>query len=741
MSRPRSPQVVVEAVPARPPDERAVPRSAVELLQELQLHQVELESQNETLHQATAALEASRDRYAELYEFGPLGYLTLGATGQITELNLAGARFLGGERGQLLGRRFDLLLERADRAAWRRLFPAALAGRNDRASLDVGMVRPDGALLHFQLDCLRGESQDGAPGLRVAMTDITARQQAEQTLRESEELFRSIFENSMDAVLLTEPGGGIRAANPEAQRMFGLSEETLRAGGRQSVVDTSDPRLAAALAQREKDGRFIGELTFLGRDGRRFPGEISSSLFAGKDGRAMTSMIVRDITARKEAERALERYRNHLEDLVTERAAELSRAEDEQRRLNRTLRLLRDGNATLVRATSEPQLLQDLCRLAVESGGYLMAWAGLAECDARKSVRPVAQSGYEEGYLESVKVSWDEAQDVGRGPTGTAIRTGLTQVNQNCLTNPVMAPWREAALRRGYQASLALPLVRENEVLGSLTLYAAAPQAFGPMEVALLEELAGNMAYGLQALRVRVDLERARQELEARVLERTKALAETRNRVARFAENQQRALEQERRRVSREVHDQIGQVFTSIQLIIASLAPGSVPPAHEAALVQALAMGVATTRRITAELRPPLLDDLGLVAALEHFAGDLSKRGHLACDVAMRDAEALGETYALCLFRVMQEAVNNALRHAGARRLSISGGKDGAGDYVFSIADDGRGFDPNVVHPGAIGRSAMRERAALLGGDCRILSAPGQGTVVEVRLPLSGKPD
>ncbi len=861
-----TPQNASPADPAPAPPSEGEVRSAVELLHQLQVHQVELEMQNETLRQTLVALEESRDRYANLYELSLLGYLTLSTGGQIVEANLTGAQFLGVVRSKLLGRRFECFLADDARKAWQRVFAAAMA-EGDALPLDVTVGQADGASLHLQLDCLRMNAPYGTCFMRVAMTDITARKQAEKSLRESEEMFRSIFENSMDAVLLTEPAGRILAANPEAQRMFGLSEEALRGSGRQSVVDISDPRLATALAQRNRDGRFSGELTFLRRDAKAFPGEISSSVFAGKDGRVMTSMIVRDITARKEAEQALREsqerlalaqraaqasvwdwdlvsgkvvwtdehfrlfgldpaehvagletwrrvahpddlemgeaniraamhehkplfaesriirpsgevrwlntvgdtlfdedgrplrmtgitlditgrkqaelalvhHRDHLEELVAERTAELSAAEAEQRRLNRALMLLSVCNKALVRATSEQQLLDELCRLAVESGGYLMAWAGLAEHDPGKSVRPVAQSGYEEGYLDSVRISWDETRDIGRGPTGTAIRTGKTQVNPNCLTNPLMAPWREAALRRGYQASLALPLAGENEVLGSLTLYAAAPDAFGSIEVELLEELASNLAYGLQALRARHELERGRQELEKRVIERTEALADAKNRVARFAAAQQRSVEQEHRRVSREVHDQIGQVFTSIQLIVASLAPGSLPPAYESALAQA--MGVATTRRITAELRPPLLDDLGLVAALEHFVQDLAKRGRLVCEVAVQDAEILGETYTLCLFRVMQEAVTNALRHAGARRLKISGGKCGEEHYVFSIEDDGCGFDPALVRPGAIGRSGMRERAALLGGECRIVSAPGQGTRIEVSLPLPGRPE
>ncbi len=189
--------------------------------------------------------------------------------------------------------------------------------------------------------------------------------------------------------------------------------------------------------------------------------------------------------------------------LATEMTAELREADQRQRRLNRALRLLSDSNEALVRAENEKSLLDDVCRLVTEKGGYRMAWIGYAETDTGKRVRPQAQSGYEEGYLERIDITWDENQASGRGPTGTAIRTATTQVNQNVLTNPRMAPWRQAAVERGYESSIALPLTGQERPLGALNIYAVEADAFNAEEVHLLEELARNLAYGIEALRTR----------------------------------------------------------------------------------------------------------------------------------------------------------------------------------------------------------------------------------------------
>jgi hypothetical protein len=186
-------------------------------------------------------------------------------------------------------------------------------------------------------------------------------------------------------------------------------------------------------------------------------------------------------------------------------------------KLNRALRLISLCNQEMVRATDEAALLQSVCRLAVEPGGYRMAWIGLAEQDEAKSVRVASQAGFVKGYLDTVNITWADTER-GRGPTGTAIRTGKPVSVRNLSTNPAFAPWRAAAIQRGYASSIALPLMDGGRCFGALMIYAGEPDAFDPGEIELLSEMADDLAYGIVVLRHRAEhrkAEEAVQELQA----------------------------------------------------------------------------------------------------------------------------------------------------------------------------------------------------------------------------------
>lgn len=215
---------------------------------------------------------------------------------------------------------------------------------------------------------------------------------------------------------------------------------------------------------------------------------------------------------------------------ITPNIAECIRVEESTLKLNRALRLLSKFSMLLVRSEDEQTLLDTACRLIVEAGGHMMAWIGYAEQDAEKSVRPIAQFGHDDGYLNGTRMTWAETE-LGMGPTGTAIRTGETQVNHEYLSDPHAYPWRDEFLKRGYQASIALPISLNGATLGALSIYSAEAGAFEINEIKLLEELAGNLAYGIEMLRMRAvkaradnDLNKSYFHLEELVQKRTEQL-------------------------------------------------------------------------------------------------------------------------------------------------------------------------------------------------------------------------
>jgi PAS domain S-box-containing protein len=211
--------------------------------------------------------------------------------------------------------------------------------------------------------------------------------------------------------------------------------------------------------------------------------------------------VNQDITERKRLEDSLKSVNERLETQVRVRTGQLEKSV-------RLYRMLSECNQALVTAADEKELIHRLCRYVVEEGGYKMAWVGYAQNDSEKSVRPVANVGFEDGYLEQAGITWADVER-GRGPTGTAIREHRVCVGRDFLDDPALAPWREGALKRGFRSSLAVPLQDPDQApFGALTIYSATPSAFGEDEIALFKELAADMAYGLQALRTQIQKEK-----------------------------------------------------------------------------------------------------------------------------------------------------------------------------------------------------------------------------------------
>ncbi|MFA6001713.1 MAG: GAF domain-containing protein [Thermoleophilia bacterium] len=355
---------------------------------------------------------------------------------------------------------------------------------------------------------------------RELEVEIVERIEVEDALVESEERYRTLAEAAQDFIFILDRDGKIKYLNNYAADKLGSQPKEI-IGDRQDVVFPEDMADQQKLALREvfKTGKplnfesqadFDGQLTWQSTSMVPIKDDISGK-FSGVLG------ISRDITGRKRAEDALQETTDGLEVIVARRTGELENlnerlqleldekklAEERLQAVNRALRTSMAADHALFGASGEPELLHDICKAVVEVGGYRFVWVGFVESGAEKLVRPVASAGYEKGYLESAKVSWDEVSELGRGPTGNAIRSGKPSVVRDLQTDTGYLPWREEALTRGYASTVALPLSAGGESFGSLNIYASEPDAFDPEEVELLMGLAGNLSYGISALRTR----------------------------------------------------------------------------------------------------------------------------------------------------------------------------------------------------------------------------------------------
>ena len=200
--------------------------------------------------------------------------------------------------------------------------------------------------------------------------------------------------------------------------------------------------------------------------------------------------------------------------------------------------------------------------------------------------------------------------------------------------------------------------------------------------------------------------------------------------------------EEERTHIAREIHDELGQMLTALKIDLSWLTP-RLPKEQELLLVktksmyQLIDMAIHTVQKISAELRPAVLDDLGLSAAIEWQAGEFEKVTEIRCEFSSNPEDiVLDQDRSTAIFRIFQEALTNVIRHANATKVKASLIEE-AGKIVLRVRDNGEGIEKKqIINPKAFGLIGMRERARFWGGEVKITGTPGRGTTVAVSIPL-----
>ena len=563
------------------------------LVHELQVHQIELEMQNEALQRSQMETAESHRKYTDLYDFAPVGYFTFDKRGHIIEANVTGASMLGFEKLSLArqpfhrfimpahfsiflshlqkaseikskqtcklklikrdGSSFDALIETiavidgggkfkhyrssvADitemtEAEMARLASFPMLNPNPVAEVDLaGQVYylnyaaerlfPDlrqrgsehpwlvdwKSLVHNLREggekvSTREVKVDGrwcqqslhfveeTQLIRIYGMDITELKRAEEVLRESEEKYRIIVETANEGIWITDADRKTILMNQRMADMLGVTIEEMQGRTASDFLDAGQEELARKTREELKTGvKTHREFKFRRKDGSDLWVLSSASPVFDSAGHysGTVSMLV-DITERK-------------------------KKEEELKGLNRTLKAISDSSKAMMRSTNETEYLHEACRIVVEDCGHAMVWIGYAEDDEGKTVRPAAYAGFEEGYIQKLNVTWTDTER-GRGPTGTAIRTGKPSTCRNMLTDPLFKPWREEAIKRGYASSIVFPLMAGGKAFGAVTIYSREPDPFSADEVKLLAELADDLAYGITVIRFRAVYDKAQEEL------------------------------------------------------------------------------------------------------------------------------------------------------------------------------------------------------------------------------------
>jgi PAS domain S-box-containing protein len=319
---------------------------------------------------------------------------------------------------------------------------------------------------------------------------LSARKQAEGANAElftSREEWVETFNVIPDHICILDNDHKIVRANKAMANKLGLlPEEMVGKSCHMCVHGSKNPISGCPHSQMLKDGKQHIAEVYEDRLGGDFL--VSVTPILDKAGNIAGSVhVARDITERK-------------------------KREDELYRLNRTLEALSKSSQAMTRTSDEQEFLDEVCRIVVEDCGYAMVWIGYAQNDEQKSIKPVAHAGFEQGYLETLNLSWADI-DRGRGPTGTAIRTGSISQCRNMQTDPAFLPWREEAIKRGYASSICVPLVIYDKPFGAITIYSREPDSFSESEARLLVELANDLAYGITTIRLRAAQAKAEESL------------------------------------------------------------------------------------------------------------------------------------------------------------------------------------------------------------------------------------
>ena len=525
--------------------------------------------------------------------------------------------------------------------------------------------------------------------LRAAADTLAAaiqRTRTERRLRAQQAQYRAVFEATGDGLVISDPQGRLVEANPAFHRMHAYSPGEL-AGARPETWTHPEDLTAVTdfLSAVPQAGAAI-RVRHVRKDGTIFPVDVRAD-FVVFSGEPHTLTVVRDAT---ETANAM--------DLLHRRVAALARVASDMVVDQPPETTLRNAVATVVRA----------------SGGVAAA-VHVVEGDTGR-VRFLATHGLPDGYEDGLRASWELGVD---SPAVHALREQRLEVIRGApartLARPAAKPIHRFLPHVEWDILVAVPLGTMGQMIGALHVYYLPHDEPADEELRFLKAFADQIAVAVENATL-------------------------------LAEGRQNAALLERQRLARELHDSVSQALFSMTLHAraAELAmakqgiDGNGPLGRAVAQLRELTQGaLAEMRALIFELRPGALAEEGLISAVRKQAAAIAAREGLPIVVVDETEERpdLDEGAEEHLYRIVVEALHNTVKHADAQRVTVTFGRTES-ELTIVVEDDGCGFDPTAAFPGHMGLGTMRERAARMGADLRIVSGAGAGTRVMVTGPI-----
>jgi PAS domain S-box-containing protein len=549
--------------------------------------------------------------------------------------------------------------------------------------------------------------------------DLTARKK----LGEEVSRLAAIVGLCEDPIVINTLEGTIQIWNPGAERLFGYSADEVIGKSIQIIYPPDRLDEFQSIQERLKRGGSTDHFQTIrvAKSGKRIDVSISEMLMHDAQGDVIgVSKVMRDITERKRADAAV--------------------------------RFLAEVSDVLASSLDYKTTLASVARLAVP---HIADWCAVHVKTEDGTIQQLALSHVDPAKVELAQELQRRYLDDPNAPYGVpnVIQTGKPKLfaqitdEQSVAATDDMEPLK-LLINLGLKSLMVVPLSAPGRTIGAITFVSAeSGRYYDQTDLALAQDLAHRAALAVDNARLYHGAQSLNEELDQRVAQRTLELESANQQLRLLAGHLQSAREEERINVAREIHDEIGTLMTAIKMDLAFLgreisengAKKSPDALREqiSATTKLVDDAIQTLHEIVRELRPGVLDHLGLRAALEWQMQEFQERAKIECQfISDLDELEPDPQRSTAVFRILQEVLTNVARHAQATRVQASLRKQ-ANDLILEVRDNGKGISEAQVHNvGRFGLLGMRERAHVFGGDVVIRGSPGEGTVVTVRIPV-----